>query len=56
MLITPLGDMALQVQLGETIDEPTHKRVQTAWRALAGGAVARCHRGRAGLCDGDGLL
>ncbi len=36
MLITPLGDMALQIQLGETIDEPTHRRVQTAWRALAG--------------------
>lgn len=36
MLITPLGDMALQVQLGEAIDEPTHRRVQTAWRALAG--------------------
>jgi inhibitor of KinA len=28
--------MALQVQLGEAIDEPTHRRVQTAWRALAG--------------------
>jgi inhibitor of KinA len=35
MLITPLGDMALQIELGETIDEPTHRRVQTAWRALA---------------------
>jgi inhibitor of KinA len=35
MVITPLGDMALQIELGETIDEPTHRRVQTAWRALA---------------------
>ena len=35
MIITPLGDMALQIELGETIDESTHKRVQTAWRALA---------------------
>ncbi len=35
MVITPLGDMALQVGVGDTIDESTHKRVQTAWRALA---------------------
>lgn len=35
MLITPLGDMALQIELGEAIDEPTHRRVQTAWRALS---------------------
>lgn len=35
MVITPLGDMALQVEVGTSIDEPTHRRVQTAWRALA---------------------
>ena len=35
MVITPLGDMALQIEVGETIDESTHRRVQTAWRALA---------------------
>jgi inhibitor of KinA len=35
MLITPLGDMALQIEVGDTIDESTHRRVQTAWRALA---------------------
>lgn len=35
MQITPLGDTALQIQLGEAIDEPTHRRVQSAWRALA---------------------
>lgn len=35
MRITPLGDLALEIELGETIDEPTHRRVQAAWRALA---------------------
>ncbi len=35
MRITPLGDMALQVEVGDAIDEPTHRRVQSAWRALA---------------------
>ena len=35
MLITPLGDMALQIEVGETIDESTHRRVQATWRALA---------------------
>ncbi len=34
MPITPLGDMALQIEVGDTIDEQTHRRVQTAWRAL----------------------
>ncbi|HVT74754.1 MAG TPA: 5-oxoprolinase subunit PxpB [Lacunisphaera sp.] len=34
MPITPLGDMALQIEVGDTIDEPTHRRVQLAWRAL----------------------
>jgi inhibitor of KinA len=35
MQFTPLGDTALQIQVGEAIDEPTHRRVQSAWRALA---------------------
>ena len=35
MRITPLGDMALQVEVGDSIDEPTHRRVQAAWQALA---------------------
>ncbi len=34
MPITPLGDMALQIEVGDTIDEQTHRRVQAAWRAL----------------------
>ncbi|HVZ63560.1 MAG TPA: 5-oxoprolinase subunit PxpB [Lacunisphaera sp.] len=34
MPITPLGDMALQIEVGDTIDEQTHRRVQLAWRAL----------------------
>ncbi|MBI2814771.1 MAG: 5-oxoprolinase subunit PxpB [Opitutae bacterium] len=35
MQITPLGDTALVLEAGSVIDEPTHRRVQTAWRALA---------------------
>ncbi|WP_438482781.1 5-oxoprolinase subunit PxpB [Oleiharenicola lentus] len=35
MQITPLGDNALMLELGDTIDERTHKRVQESWRALA---------------------
>lgn len=35
MQITPLGDNALLLQLGEAIDEATHQRVQAVWRALA---------------------
>ena len=35
MQIVPLGDTALLLEIGETIDESTHRRVQTAWRALA---------------------
>lgn len=35
MQITPLGDSALVVELGDTINESTHLRVQAAWRALA---------------------
>ncbi len=34
MQITPLGDSALLLELGEAIDEPTRQRVQAAWRAL----------------------
>ena len=35
MQIIPLGDTALLLEIGETIDESTHKRVQGAWQALA---------------------
>ena len=35
MQITPLGDNALMVELGDVIDESTHHRVQKVWRALA---------------------
>ena len=35
MQITPLGDTALMLEVGDVIDEPTHRRVQAAWRALA---------------------
>ncbi len=35
MQITPLGDAALVLELGDNIDESTHRRVQTAWRSLA---------------------
>ena len=34
MLITALGDTALRIELGDTIDEPTHRRVQTALQAI----------------------
>ncbi|HWA28782.1 MAG TPA: 5-oxoprolinase subunit PxpB [Lacunisphaera sp.] len=35
MQITPMGDSALIIELGDTINEATHLRVQAAWRALA---------------------
>lgn len=35
MQIKPLGDSALLVELGDAINESTHRRVQAAWRALA---------------------
>jgi len=35
MQIIPLGDTALLLEIGEAIDESTHKRVQSAWQALA---------------------
>ena len=35
MQITPLGDNALILEVGDAIDESTHRRVQAAWRALA---------------------
>jgi len=35
MQITPLGDNALVLELGDVIDESTHLRVQKVWRALA---------------------
>ncbi len=34
MQITPLGDSALIIELGDAINESTHLRVQAAWRAL----------------------
>lgn len=36
MLITPLGDNALILTVGDSIDERTHRRVMETWRALAG--------------------
>lgn len=39
MQITPLGDNALVLEVGDVIDEPTHRRVQAAWRALAAGPL-----------------
>lgn len=35
MQITPLGDNALVVEVGDVINESIHLRVQGAWRALA---------------------
>jgi inhibitor of KinA len=35
MQITPLGDSALILVLGDSITESTHRQVQAAWRALA---------------------
>ncbi len=35
MQITPVGDTALQIELGGAVDEATHQRVQRAWRTLA---------------------
>ena len=35
MQIVPLGDTALLLEMGEAIDESTHRRVQAAWQALA---------------------
>jgi inhibitor of KinA len=34
MQITPLGDTALMLEVGDVIDESTRRRVQTAWQAL----------------------
>lgn len=34
MRITPLGDTALTIELGDSIDESTHSRVRGAWQAL----------------------
>jgi len=34
MRITPLGDTALTIELGDSIDESTHGRVRGAWQAL----------------------
>lgn len=39
MFIQPLGDQALRVQLGETIDETTYARVQAACAAIAAAAL-----------------
>lgn len=35
MQITPLGDNALIMEVGNVIDESTHRRVQAVWRTLA---------------------
>lgn len=35
MQITPLGDSALMLTLGDSITESTHRQVQAAWRALS---------------------
>lgn len=35
MQIVPLGDTALLLEVGDAIDESTHRRVQAAWQALA---------------------
>ena len=35
MRFTPLGDNALMLEVGDVIDEPTHRHVQEAWRTLA---------------------
>ncbi len=35
MQITPLGDSALMLVMGDAIDASTQRRVQAAWRALA---------------------
>lgn len=40
MQITPLGDSALLVELGDAINESTHRRVQAAWKALAAEPLA----------------
>lgn len=34
MQITPLGDTALMLEMGDVIDEPTHRRVHVTWQAL----------------------
>ena len=40
MRITPLGDTALRIEVGEHIDEATHRRVQAAFLALEAAALA----------------
>lgn len=40
MRITPLGDTALRIEVGEHIDEAIHRRVQTAFLALEAAALA----------------
>lgn len=35
MQITPLGDGALTLTLGDSINESTHRQVQSVWRALS---------------------
>jgi inhibitor of KinA len=39
MQITPLGDSALMLVMGDAISESTHREVQAAWRALAAGSL-----------------
>lgn len=40
MLITALGDTALRIELGEQIDESTHRRVRAAMLTLEAAAIA----------------
>ena len=40
MRITPLGDTALRIEVGEHIDEATHRRVQAAFLAHEAAALA----------------
>lgn len=35
MRFAPLGDNAFMLEVGDVIDEPTHRRVQEVWRVLA---------------------
>jgi inhibitor of KinA len=56
MQITPLGDSALMLVMGDAISESTHREVQAAWRALAACTLAGGERSNAGLCERDYFL
>lgn len=40
MRVLPLGDTSLLIELGHTIDEDTHARVRSAFRALTSAAIS----------------